>query len=90
MLGCHLADLAVLAALPGSIVVKLPGSHTDAVVVQTIISMTKSLGLDVIAEGVKTEAQRDFLARQHCRVYQGYLFSRPVPLEEFEHFSASN
>ena len=41
------------------------------------------MGLSVIAEGVETEEQRDFLARLGCHSYQGFLFSRPVPLEEF-------
>jgi EAL domain-containing protein (putative c-di-GMP-specific phosphodiesterase class I) len=40
--------------------------------------------LAVIAEGVETEAQRDFLADLGCHAYQGYLFSRPLPLLEFE------
>jgi EAL domain-containing protein (putative c-di-GMP-specific phosphodiesterase class I) len=42
------------------------------------------LGLSVIAEGVETVEQRDFLAHIGCHAYQGYLFSRPVPLEAFE------
>ncbi|MDO9011611.1 MAG: EAL domain-containing protein [Gallionella sp.] len=57
---------------------------TDAVIVQTIISMGNSLGMEVMAEGVETEAQRDFLERNGCHAYQGYLFSKPVPIEEFE------
>nr|WP_315428484.1 EAL domain-containing protein [uncultured Albidiferax sp.] len=58
--------------------------HTDALIVQTIIGMAHSLGLDVIAEGVETEQQRAFLALNGCTLCQGYLFSRPVPLDEFE------
>jgi diguanylate cyclase (GGDEF)-like protein/PAS domain S-box-containing protein len=58
----------------------------DAVIVQTIIAMGKALGLDVIAEGVETEEQRDFLERHGCRAFQGYLYSQPVPLEQFEAF----
>jgi EAL domain-containing protein (putative c-di-GMP-specific phosphodiesterase class I) len=51
-----------------------------------VIVLAGSLGLAVIAEGVEMEAQRDFLARQGCHAYQGYFFSRPLPLAEFERF----
>ena len=57
---------------------------SDAIVVQTIISMALSLGLEVIAEGVETVEQRDFLQQHGCLLYQGYLFGRPVPVAEFE------
>ena len=57
---------------------------TDAVIVQTIIGMGNNLGMDIIAEGVETEAQRAFLQKHGCPACQGYLFSKPVPLEEFE------
>ena len=56
----------------------------DALVVQTIIGMANSLGMEVIAEGVETEAQRAFLEQNGCPMCQGYLFGRPVPLAEFE------
>ncbi len=56
----------------------------DAAIVQTIIAMSQALGLDVIAEGVETEGQREFLDLRGCHAYQGYLFSKPVPLNEFE------
>jgi diguanylate cyclase (GGDEF)-like protein/PAS domain S-box-containing protein len=56
----------------------------DAVIVKTIIGMAHNLGLEVIAEGVETEAQRQLLLDYECRVFQGYLFSRPLPLAEFE------
>lgn len=58
-------------------------SHTDGVVVQTMVGMAHSLGLDVIAEGVETEAQLSFLRSIGCGCYQGYLFGRPVPIERF-------
>lgn len=58
--------------------------NNDAVIVQTIIGMTHNLGMTVIAEGVETEAQRTFLEKNGCLNYQGYLFSRPVSLGEFE------
>ena len=41
-------------------------------------------GLDVIAEGVETEEQRAFLARNHCHSWQGYLLSKPIPAADFE------
>ena len=59
----------------------------DAAIAKMIIVLAESLGLMVIAEGVETEAQREFLARHRCHDYQGYLFSRPLPLVEFEAFA---
>lgn len=56
----------------------------DAILVRTIIDMANNFGLNVIAEGVETEAQLAFLKQHDCMAYQGYLFSKPVPLEEFE------
>jgi EAL domain-containing protein (putative c-di-GMP-specific phosphodiesterase class I) len=52
--------------------------------VKTIIDMARNFRLNVIAEGVETEAQLAFLKQHGCMAYQGYLFSRPVPIEEFE------
>jgi len=56
----------------------------DAVMVKTIIDMAQNFNLNVIAEGVETEAQLTFLKQNGCLAYQGYLFSKPVPIEEFE------
>ncbi|MDD3355096.1 EAL domain-containing protein [Zoogloea sp.] len=89
--GTGYSSLAYLTRLPldqlkidQSFVRKLPGSPGDAAVVQTIISLTHGLNLRVIAEGVETEAQRRFLERCGCNHWQGYLFSTPEPLAEFE------
>ncbi|NHQ87710.1 EAL domain-containing protein [Iodobacter sp. HSC-16F04] len=61
----------------------------DAAIAKMVIVLADSLGLSVIAEGVETEAQRDFLASQGCQSYQGYLYSRPLPLHEFEAYALS-
>ncbi|MDX2370772.1 MAG: EAL domain-containing protein [Colwellia sp.] len=56
----------------------------DAAIVQAIINLSSSLNYDVIAEGVETNEQRQFLFNNGCSHYQGYLFSRPLPINEFE------
>ena len=55
----------------------------DAAIARTILGLGHTLGLDVIAEGVETADQRDFLAMHGCRAFQGYLFGRPVTAEQF-------
>ena len=67
-----------------SFVTDITSDANDAAIVQAIIAMTEALGLNVIAEGVETEAQRDFLDKHGCHAFQGYLFSKPVPLGQFE------
>jgi diguanylate cyclase (GGDEF)-like protein len=56
----------------------------DAAIAGMIVALAQTLGLEVIAEGVETAAQRDFLANWGCRYYQGYFFSRAIPLAGFE------
>ena len=67
-----------------SFVRDITSDPNDAAIVQTIIAMTQALGLNVIAEGVETEAQQKFLDKHGCHVFQGYLFGKPVPIEKFE------
>lgn len=88
--GTGYSSLAYLTQLPldqlkidQSFVRNIGTKSTDAMIVQTIIGMADSLGIEVIAEGVETQAQRDFLWGAGCRFYQGYLFGRPAPVEEF-------
>jgi diguanylate cyclase (GGDEF)-like protein/PAS domain S-box-containing protein len=57
---------------------------SDKAIVRTIIAMAYSMNLDVIAEGVETEAQRQLLLKKGCKNYQGYLFGKPVPITQFE------
>ncbi|MBZ0093337.1 MAG: EAL domain-containing protein [Sulfuricellaceae bacterium] len=59
----------------------------NATIAKTIVALARSLGLDVIAEGVETAAQRSFLAAAGCHAYQGYFFSHPLPLDDFEKFA---
>ena len=61
----------------------------DAAIARTVVALGQSLGLNVIAEGVETAEQRAFLADSGCNVYQGYFFSRPLPLKEFSRFLGS-
>lgn len=55
----------------------------DAAIVRAILAMSQSLGLEVVAEGVETREQRDYLSANGCTNYQGYYFGRPVPIDDF-------
>lgn len=59
----------------------------DAAISKMVIVLAESLGLAVIAEGVETPEQQVFLAEQGCHAYQGYLYSKPLPLAKFEEFA---
>ncbi len=67
-----------------SFVRDIVNDSSDKAIVRTVIAMAESLNLDVIAEGVETEEQRQLLLSRGCTHYQGYLFSKPVPIEQFE------
>ena len=91
--GTGYSSLAYLTRLPidelkidQSFVAKLPGARNDQIIVETIITMGRNLGLRIVAEGVETETQRDFLEEHGCHSFQGYLFSRPLPLPELMSF----
>jgi PAS domain S-box-containing protein len=59
-----------------------------ATIAHAVVTLGQSLGLAVIAEGVETDAQRDFLVRHNCDAFQGYLFSPPIPVDQFHAFIA--
>ena len=67
-----------------SFISDLPGSHGARVLVEAMITLALNLGLQPLAEGIETEAQRAFLVEHGCPLGQGYLFSRPVPAEQIE------
>jgi len=62
----------------------LTASPNDGAIISAVISMARALNLRVVAEGVETEEQLEFLRRQHCETIQGFLYSHPLPAEEFE------
>jgi diguanylate cyclase (GGDEF)-like protein/PAS domain S-box-containing protein len=95
--GTGYSSLSYLKRLPidqlkidQSFVRGLPEDQNDAVIVRTIIALGRSLGLQVIAEGVETSAQRDFLIHEDCLDFQGYFYGRPVPEAEFIQQYAKN
>ncbi|MCR6112221.1 EAL domain-containing protein [Bacillus sp. A301a_S52] len=61
-----------------SLIANLPHKREDSIIISTLIKMAKGLGISLVAEGVETTAQLDFLKQEECHFVQGYLFSQPV------------
>ncbi|MDW7745228.1 EAL domain-containing protein [Halomonas sp.] len=65
-----------------SFVREVVSDHRDAAIIEGVVSMAGKLGLELVVEGVETEAQYDYLLKQRCESFQGYYFARPMPLED--------
>lgn len=91
--GTGYSSLSYLAQLPldqlkidKSFVDNIPGEKNDEMITRTIIAMGKGLEMNVISEGVETKAQWKLLETFGCNTYQGYFFSKPLPVQELEAF----
>ncbi|OZA97746.1 MAG: hypothetical protein B7X52_02115 [Thiotrichales bacterium 34-46-19] len=89
--GTGYSSLAYLKRLPittlkidRSFIKDLPEDHEDAAIVSAIIGLAESFAIDTIAEGVETEAQKDFLVAAGCHAIQGYFYSQPLIVEQAE------
>ncbi len=89
--GTGLSSLSNLISYPidilkidKSFVDKLPYNEEAKIVVNSIISLADNLGYNVVAEGIETEKQLDYLLDLNCGMFQGYYFDRPMPAEDFE------
>ncbi len=95
--GTGYSSLAYLQKLPldhikvdQSFVRDLDQNPNNAAIVETVINMGHNLNLSVIAEGVETEAELNFLKQKKCREFQGYYFYKPLPMEQFEELLSPN
>ncbi len=95
--GTGFSSLSYLKSLPvskikidRSFVSDVVTDPSDKAIVQGVISMARSMGLQVVAEGVETDEQWQYLVDQGCDIFQGYLLARPMPLDKVEAFLTTN
>ncbi|MGZ5049430.1 MAG: EAL domain-containing protein [Methylobacter sp.] len=88
--GTGYSSLSYLQKLPleqlkidQSFVKNMASNKNDSAIIRTILSLGENLDLTIIAEGVETEVQREYLINYGCRIFQGYLFGKPVPADQF-------
>ena len=91
--GTGYSSLSYLSAMPiselkidRSFISNLHNESSDQAMVVTILNMAKIFKLKVVAEGVETAQQLSFLQQNHCHLFQGYYFSKPLSYEDFLHF----
>jgi len=83
----HLKHLPVTKLkIDQSFVSNIPNDAKDIAIAKTVIDLAQGLSLDVLAEGIETEDQLDFLKHEGCSYGQGYLFAKPLPAKDFESF----
>jgi EAL domain-containing protein (putative c-di-GMP-specific phosphodiesterase class I) len=89
--GTGYSSLAYLKKLPvdklkidRSFIMDIPDNKEDAAITNAIIAIAQSLNLNVIAEGVETKRQKDYLLTCGCHLIQGYLYHKPMPAEQME------
>ena len=88
--GTGFSSMSYLTKLPlsqlkidQSFIQNIGSKESDEIIVKTIVGMSKSLGLEVVAEGVESQDQYDYLESLGCQLFQGYFFGRPKPIAEF-------
>lgn len=95
--GTGYSSLSYLSKMPldelkidQSFVANIATSRNDCTIIKTILSMSKHLGFKVVAEGVETEQQFEFLINNGCRFFQGYYFGKPMGISDFQEWCRNN